>query len=89
MPRMLEHEDVRERGLVKSKAQTWRDIRDGLFFKPTPLGNRNAWPEDLADYYSELVAAGFDRRTATTMVEERRAQQRAALIAAAKRDSEA
>jgi hypothetical protein len=79
MPRMLSHEDLNERGFRKSKTQRWRDVRDGLFPGPTPTGLTNSWAEDLIEYFSELIAAGFDRRTATAMVEKRRSEARARL----------
>ena len=80
MTRMLSHQDLSERGFRKSRTQRWRDIKAKLFPRPSDTGLANSWPEDLIDYYTDLLAAGLDRKTATSMVEARRAEKRSALI---------
>jgi hypothetical protein len=79
MTRMLSHQDLNERGRPKSREQRWRDVKAKLFPRPVDVGHVKAWPENDIDYYDDLIAAGFDRKTATSMVENRRAEKRAAL----------
>jgi hypothetical protein len=81
MARLLSHEDINARGSRKlSRTQRWRDVKAKLFPGPVDGGLANAWPESDIDYYDELIAAGVDRKTATAMVEGRRAEKRIRLI---------
>jgi hypothetical protein len=43
--RLLDHDDLIEKGIKKSKSQLYRDGRAGLFVLPIRHGSRNMWVE--------------------------------------------
>ncbi len=73
MARLIEDGDLTEYVPPRSREQRWRQIQAGLFPK-------KPWSDELIQYFADLVAAGVDPRTATKMAEDRRAEQRAALL---------
>jgi hypothetical protein len=73
MARLIEDADLAEYVPPRSREQRWRQIQAGLFPK-------KPWSDELIRHFADLVAAGIDARTATEMVERRRAEQRAALL---------
>lgn len=59
--RLLDYEDLRQRGIKYSRPQIWRLIKAGRFPKPIKLGaNRNAWVESEIDALIEARIAERD-----------------------------
>jgi hypothetical protein len=77
----LSHDDLNARGFKKSRVGRWRDVRNRVFPRPVSIGLANVWSDDVVDYYSELLIAGFSRLEATAMCETRCAEQRRAILA--------
>lgn len=63
--RFLSEKDLEARGLGKSRAQRWRDVRDGKFPRPVKLsGSRNAWLESEVDAWCAAKLAERDGKEA-------------------------
>jgi hypothetical protein len=73
MARLIDADELGDYVPKRSPAQRWRQIQAGLF-------PRRPWTDELIQLFADLVAAGVDPRTATEMVEKRRAEARAALL---------
>lgn len=59
--RFLSEQDLKARGLGKSRTQRWRDVSAGRFPKPVKLsGSRNAWLESEIDAWCAAKLAERD-----------------------------
>jgi len=58
MTKLLDHADLRARGIKYSRPQLWRMWTAGQFPKPVKLSSqRNAWLEDETDAWVENLIA--------------------------------
>lgn len=64
MRRLLDHDDLRPKGIKKSKSQLYRDGRAGMFPLPVRHGSRNLWVEEEIDAWIAARIAERDARVA-------------------------
>ena len=58
--RLIDHKDLKAKGIKSSKTKIWRQVKNGLFPKPVKIGDRNAWVEAEVDAYIKGLIAVRD-----------------------------
>ena len=58
--RLIDYEDLKNKGIKASKTKIWRQVKSGQFPKPVKIGDRNAWVESEIDTFIQGLIAARD-----------------------------